>query len=114
MDVRVGLHRDLTNIRRLQTNNPGRIYRDLFIVSLPAGGAGYVASPGDIHAYDVRSGKLMWVFHAVPERGEQGVETWPDAAVETGSGQQLRRFLFAEGERVSPDLGELAPEPDAP
>ena len=46
------------NIRPLQTNNPGRIYRDLFIVSLPAGGAGYVASPGDIHAYDVRSGKL--------------------------------------------------------
>jgi quinoprotein glucose dehydrogenase len=86
VDVRVGLHRDLTNIRRLQTNNPGRIYRDLFIVSLPAGGAGYVASPGDIHAYDVRSGKLMWVFHTVPERGEQGAETWPDSALETGSG----------------------------
>ena len=86
VDVRVGLHRDLTNIRRLQTNNPGRIYRDLFIVSLPAGGAGYVASPGDIHAYDVRSGKLMWVFHTVPERGEPGAETWPAAALETGSG----------------------------
>ena len=86
VDVRVGLHRDLTNIRRLQTNNPGRIYRDLFIVSLPAGGAGYVASPGDIHAYDVRSGKLMWVFHTVPERDEHGAETWPDAALETGSG----------------------------
>ncbi len=86
VDVRVGLHRDLSNIRRLQTNNPGRIYQDLFIVSLPAGGAGYVASPGDIHAYDVRSGKLMWVFHTVPERGEQGAETWPDAALATGSG----------------------------
>jgi quinoprotein glucose dehydrogenase len=86
VDVRIGLHRDLTNIRRLQTNNPGRIYQNLFIVSLPAGGAGYVASPGDIHAYDVQSGKLMWVFHTVPERGEPGAETWPDAALETGSG----------------------------
>ena len=86
VDVRIGLHRDLTNIRRLQTNNPGRLYQDLFIVSLPAGGAGYVASPGDIHAYDVRSGKLMWVFHTVPERGEPGAETWPEAALETGSG----------------------------
>ena len=86
VDVRVGLHRDLANIRRLQTNNPGRIYQDLFIVSLPAGGAGYVASPGDIHAYDVRSGKLVWVFHTVPERGEAGAETWPDAALATGSG----------------------------
>ena len=86
VDVREGLHRDMRNIRRLQTNNPGRIYQDLFIVSLPAGGAGYVASPGDIHAYDVRSGKLMWVFHTVPERGEPGAETWPVAALETGSG----------------------------
>ena len=59
---------------------------DLFIVSLPAGGAGYVASPGDIHAYDVRSGKLAWVFHTVPERGEPGAETWPDEALATGSG----------------------------
>jgi quinoprotein glucose dehydrogenase len=86
VDVRIGLNRDLSNIRRLQTNNPGRIYQDLFIVSLPAGGAGYVASPGDIHAYDVRTGKLVWVFHTVPERGEAGAETWPDAALATGSG----------------------------
>jgi quinoprotein glucose dehydrogenase len=86
VDVRIGLNRDLTNIRRLQTNNPGRIYQDLFIVSLPAGGAGYVASPGDIHAYDVRTGKLVWVFHTVPERGEAGAETWPDSALAYGSG----------------------------
>jgi glucose dehydrogenase len=86
VDVRAGLNRDLSKIRRLQTNNPGRIYQDLFILSLPAGGAGYVASPGDIHAYDVRSGKLMWVFHTVPERGEPGAETWPEAALATGSG----------------------------
>jgi glucose dehydrogenase len=86
VDIRGGLNRDLSNIRRLQTNNPGRIYQDLFIISLPAGGAGYVASPGDIHAYDVRSGKLAWVFHTVPERGEPGAETWPEAALATGSG----------------------------
>jgi quinoprotein glucose dehydrogenase len=86
VDVRVGLNRDLSGIRRLQTNNPGRIYRDLMIVSLPAGGAGYLASPGDVHAYDVRSGKLAWVFHTVPERGEFGADTWPAHALATGSG----------------------------
>jgi quinoprotein glucose dehydrogenase len=86
VDVRVGLNRDLSGIRRLQTNNPGRIYQNLMIVSLPAGGAGYLASPGDIHAYDVRSGKLVWVFHTVPERGEFGADTWPEHALATGSG----------------------------
>jgi len=86
VDVRAGLHRDVSRIRPLQTNNPGRIYQNLMIVSLPAGGASYLASPGDIHAYDVRTGKLEWVFHSVPEKGEPGAETWPEAALETGSG----------------------------
>src|SRR5262249_8318533 len=86
VDVRVGLHRDISRIRPLQTNNPGRIFQNLMIVPLPAGGPGYLASPGDIHAYDVGSGKLEWVFHSVPERGEVGAETWPDAALDTGSG----------------------------
>jgi glucose dehydrogenase len=86
VDLRLGLNRDLSTIRRLHTNNPGRIYQNLFIASLPAGGASYVASPGDIHAYDVRSGELVWVFHTVPERGEPGAETWPEEALPTGSG----------------------------
>jgi quinoprotein glucose dehydrogenase len=86
VDVRGGLHRDLSRIRPLQTNNPGRIYQNLMIVSLPAGGPGFLASPGDIHAYDVRSGTLEWVFHTIPERGEFGADTWPDAALDTGSG----------------------------
>ncbi len=99
VDVRIGLNRDLSKIRRLQTNNPGRIYQDLFIVSLPAGGAGYVASPGDIHAYDVRTGKLVWVFHTVPERGEAGAETWPDGALASGSGVHNWAELTVDEER---------------
>jgi glucose dehydrogenase len=86
VDVRTGLHRDTSRIRPLQTNNPGRIYKDLMIVSLPAGGASYLASPGDIHAYNVRTGKLEWVFHTVPEKGEFGADTWPEAALNSGSG----------------------------
>jgi quinoprotein glucose dehydrogenase len=86
VDVRTGLHRDVSRIRPLQTNNPGRIYQNLMIVTLPAGGASYLASPGDVHAYDVRTGKLEWVFHMVPEKGEFGADTWPEAALETGSG----------------------------
>src|SRR4029077_17159016 len=69
IDVPAGLHRDLSRIRPLQSNNPGRIYQNLMIVSLPAGGPGYLARPGDIHAYDRRSGPLDWVFHTVPARG---------------------------------------------
>ena len=36
------------------------------------------AARGDVRAYDVRTGKLRWTFHVVPQEGEFGVETWED------------------------------------
>jgi quinoprotein glucose dehydrogenase len=86
VDVRGGLHRDVTNVRPLQTGNPGRVFEDLIIMSLPAGGASYISNPGDVHAYDVRTGELKWTFHSVPEAGEFGAETWPPSALPTGGG----------------------------
>jgi quinoprotein glucose dehydrogenase len=77
VDLRKGLNRDITNVRPLQTSNPGRIFENLIIIALPASGAGYTSTPGDIQAYDVRTGELRWVFHTVPEPGEFGADTWP-------------------------------------
>jgi len=62
----------------LQTNNPGRIYKDTIIMSLPAGAYDYASAPADIQAYDVRTGALKWVFHTVPREGEFGYDTWPE------------------------------------
>ena len=81
VDLRIGLEGDITQIRQLQTSNPGRIFEDLIIISLPAGSAGYGSSPADIHAYDVRTGELEWIFHTVPRPGEFGADTWPDEGV---------------------------------
>src|SRR5437879_11300291 len=42
--------------------------------------------PGDVRAYDVRTGALRWTFHTVPRPGELGSETWPkDAWTYTGA-----------------------------
>ena len=87
VDLRVGLHvPDITKVRPLHTDNPGRIYKNLIIMSLPAGNYDYESAPADIHAYDTRTGKLVWVFHVVPEKGEFGYDTWPekDHAAEGG------------------------------
>ncbi|MEQ1898677.1 MAG: pyrroloquinoline quinone-dependent dehydrogenase [Vicinamibacterales bacterium] len=32
--------------------------------------------PGDVKAFDIRTGKLVWTFHTVPHKGEYGYETW--------------------------------------
>jgi glucose dehydrogenase len=77
VDLRVGLVDDVDSIRALQTSNPGRIFENLAIMSLPASGASYDSKPADIHAYDVRTGELAWVFHTVPRPGEFGADTWP-------------------------------------
>ena len=77
VDLRVGLDRDIGGVRALQTSNPGRIFENLIIMSLPAGGVGYDSPPADIHAYDVVTGELEWIFHTVPRPGEFGADTWP-------------------------------------
>jgi quinoprotein glucose dehydrogenase len=83
-DLRLGLDRDAP--RPLQTSNPGRIFDNLMIVPLPAGGAAYDSNAADIHAYDVRTGKLVWQFHTVPHPGEAGYDTWPPEAWKTAGG----------------------------
>jgi quinoprotein glucose dehydrogenase len=43
--------------------------------------------PGDVRAYDVRTGKLRWTFHIIPREGEAGTETWEDKSWSyTGAG----------------------------
>src|SRR5262245_30431388 len=83
VDLRVALAstgRSIANVSPLQPSNPGRVFEDLIIVSLPAQGAGYDSNPGDVHAYDVRTGALRWVFHSLPQDGEVGADTWPAGA----------------------------------
>ena len=67
------------------TSNPGRIFDDLFIIPLP-GGASYGGPPSDVHAYDVRTGKLAWIFHVIPHEGEFGYDTWPEGHYKVGGG----------------------------
>jgi glucose dehydrogenase len=57
-------------------SSPPTIYRDVVIVG-PATQEGPSHGPsGDPRGYDVRTGKLLWVFHTVPRPGEPGNESW--------------------------------------
>ena len=67
------------------TSNPGRIFENLFIIPLP-GGPNYGGPPSDVHAYDVRTGKLAWIFHVIPHEGEFGYDTWPEGHWTRGGG----------------------------
>ena len=84
VDLRVALWREARN--PLQTSNPGRVFENLVIISLPAQGAGYESTPADVQAYDVRTGKIVWVFHSIPHPGEFGYDTWPEGAYKKAGG----------------------------
>ena len=81
IDLREDLGRDPA-AESIYMTSPAVIYKDLMIVggreseTLPA-------SPGDVRAYDVRSGKLRWSFHTIPHPGEFGNDTWPKEAWKT-------------------------------
>lgn len=84
IDLREDLGRDPAS-QSIYLTSPGIVYKDLIIVggrepeTLPA-------PPGDIRAYDVRSGNLRWSFHTIPHPGEAGYETWPkDAWTSSGA-----------------------------
>jgi quinoprotein glucose dehydrogenase len=78
IDLRKGL-REPYEAQSVALTTPGSIYKDLIIV----GGSNpetHPAPPGDIRAFDVRSGALRWTFHTIPRPGEFGYDTWPKDA----------------------------------
>jgi quinoprotein glucose dehydrogenase len=84
IDLREGFGRD-PRLFSISITSPGVVYKDLLIEgsivseTLPA-------APGDIRAFDTRTGKLRWTFHTIPRPGEFGYNTWPkDAWTYTGA-----------------------------
>jgi quinoprotein glucose dehydrogenase len=58
------------------SNTPGTVFQDLIIMPLrvdegPGGAAGF------IQAFNIRTGKVQWVFKTIPSVGEFGYDTWP-------------------------------------
>jgi quinoprotein glucose dehydrogenase len=79
VDLREGLARDDAKNLTVGLTTPGVIYKDLLIVgsivseTLPA-------APGHIRAYDLRTGRMRWIFHTIPQPGEYGYDSWPKDA----------------------------------
>jgi quinoprotein glucose dehydrogenase len=79
VNLRQGLGRDPASIKLVQSTTPGRVFEDLLILG-SATNQGYGSAPGDIRAFDVRTGRLAWTFHTIPHPGEFGYNTWPPDA----------------------------------
>jgi quinoprotein glucose dehydrogenase len=88
VDLKPGLGRDPKTLSLVQSVTPGRVFQDLLILG-SATNQGYGSAPGDIRAFDVRSGKVVWTFHTIPRPGEFGYDTWPKDAWKTVGGANV-------------------------
>ncbi len=98
VDLREGLDRDPSSIRRMQAMMPGVIYDDLVIVG-SAPGESYFSPPGYVRAYNVVTGKLAWTFHTIPHPGEFGYDTWPKDAYKYVGGVNVWSEISVDPER---------------
>ena len=78
VDLREGLDRDPQTVEQ-QSRLPGKIFENLLILG-SATNREYQSAPGDIRAFDVRTGKHVWSFRTIPRTGEFGADTWPENA----------------------------------
>ena len=84
VDLGAGLGRDIADAFLVATS-PGIVYQDLLIQGTRVG-EGEGSAPGDVRAYDVRTGMVRWIFHTIPRPGQVGYDTWPPNAWQTAGG----------------------------
>lgn len=112
IDLRAGLGRDVDKIA-VYAPSPGVIFKDLIIMG-SAVNETRGAAPGDIRAYHVLTGELVWSFHTIPHPGEFGYDSWPEDYWLSGGGANAWAGLSVDHERgvVYAPTGSAAPDFD--
>ncbi|HEU0140151.1 MAG TPA: pyrroloquinoline quinone-dependent dehydrogenase [Bryobacteraceae bacterium] len=79
--------------------SPPAIYKDLVICGALAADGESRGPAGDIRAFNVRTGRLVWTFHAVPRPGEFGNDTWEGESWKDRAGANAWSMLSVDEDR---------------
>ncbi|ACT92263.1 outer membrane protein assembly factor BamB family protein [Dyadobacter fermentans] len=95
----------------IRNTTPGVIYKNLLITgsSVSEGGD---ALPGHIRAFDVRTGKVAWVFRTIPLPGEYGYDTWSKDSYKKLGGANCWAGMVIDEKRGMVFLGTGSPSVD--
>ena len=52
--------------------------------------------PGDVRAFDIRTGELRWTFHSIPRPGETGHESWLEDSWREGGAVNVWTLMSAD------------------
>ena len=97
LTARLGPHVSSSNYT---VTSPPVVTRDVVIVgsSIQDTPIRREAPPGDVRAFDVRTGELRWTFHTIPREGEFGVETWEDESWKTAGSVNVWTMMSVDEE----------------
>jgi glucose dehydrogenase len=98
VDLRKGVA-DEYPTRGYGMTSPPAIYKNLVICGSWASDGEPQGPRGDVRAFDVRTGKLVWTFHTVPRKGEFGYETWAPGSAEGRGGTNAWTMLSVDEKR---------------
>ena len=63
----------------ISVTTPGIIFENLLILgSRVLDSSNQKTIPGDIRAFNVLTGEIVWTFNTIPRPGENGYDTWPE------------------------------------
>jgi quinoprotein glucose dehydrogenase len=94
LDLHTGLDKDVSKLFVTATSPPMMV-DDLLVIGSRVD-EGSPAAPGHIRAFDVRTGERRWIFHTIPQPGEEGYESWDnkDAYKFTGGANAWSGFSY--------------------
>jgi quinoprotein glucose dehydrogenase len=81
------------------TSSPAITYNNLIIVSGRVQENNGPGTPGDVHAYDIHDGKMVWTFHSIPRQGEENFGTWTGDSWKERSGVNVWGFMTVDTQR---------------
>ena len=85
--------------RGLGMTSPPLVFKNLVITGSAVPESPSTGPAGDVRAWDVITGKLVWTFHSVPRPGEVGHDTWSGDDWKNRTGTNVWGFLTVDKSR---------------
>jgi quinoprotein glucose dehydrogenase len=98
--------------KALAISSPPIVYKNLVITGSQVQESPTLGPSGNVRAWDVRTGKLIWTFHTIPGPGEPGHETWSDDSWQKRSGVNVWGLMTVDAKRGIVYLPVAAPTVD--
>jgi quinoprotein glucose dehydrogenase len=98
IDLRAGVADKYPN-RNYGMTSPPAIYKDLVICGSLTSDGEPKGPKGDVRAFDARTGKQVWIFHTVAQKGEFGNDTWEGDSWKDRSAVNAWSILSVDVER---------------